>query len=283
MPRRQATGWRGGRRARIAAAVWLAATLVAGGAGAQERDRYESTGGTDTALIAGGALAYGLGWWSDRSYAALTPADLAALAPDRLNALDRTAVGRWSPAASRASDWLAITCATAPLGLVLDGGHAGQRDEIGLMYAETVLLTTGVTYLLKNVVGRARPYAYGDNPAVPDAVRFSRTTTRSFPSGHTADAFAAMVFFASVYTRLHPDSGHGAWVWGGCLTAAATTGYLRFRAGRHFPTDILVGAAVGAAVGWGVPRAHELDAVPHEPAAADRRRGRVAFGLGFGF
>ena len=286
MPRGLPAGYTGGRRSRATVVacvvVGLVAALAGGGARAQKRDRYESAGGTEAAIITGGALAYGLGWWFDRSHEALTPEDVAVLAPDDLNALDRTALGRWSPGASRASDWLVAACAAAPLGLVMDGGHAGQRGEIGLMYVETALLTTGVTYLVKNAVGRVRPYAYGDNPAVPDAIRFSRTTTRSFPSGHTANAFAAMVFFAAVSTRLHPDSGHQALVWGGCLTAAATTGYLRFRAGRHFPTDIVVGAAVGAAVGWGVPRAHEF--AGEAPAGSPTPRGgKVAFGLGFGF
>ena len=41
-------------------------------------------------------------------------------------------------------------------------------------------------------------------------------------------------------------------------TAAAGVGYMRYESGRHFPTDIIVGAAVGSALGWGIPALHRV-------------------------
>ena len=38
----------------------------------------------------------------------------------------------------------------------------------------------------------------------------------------------------------------------------AVTGYLRFKAGKHFPTDIIVGYGVGATIGYLVPELHKL-------------------------
>ncbi|MCB1181859.1 phosphatase PAP2 family protein [bacterium] len=268
---------RSGRRA-AATLVVLALAGVTAPREAAAQAGYRTGDGVDAPLVVGGVLAYGLGWWLDRGDEP-GPAAGEPLDPAALNALDRSAVDNWSPAAARASDWLVAACAAAPLGLALDAGHGGQRDDIAVMYLETALVTTGITYLLKNLVGRPRPYAYSDDPAIPAALRGARTTTRSFPSGHTANAFAAMVFFATVYTRLHPDADAEAWVWGGCLAAASTTGYLRYRAGRHFPTDILAGASVGALVGWAVPRAHET--VFAEPAGARGGEVRLAFGFGF--
>jgi membrane-associated phospholipid phosphatase len=87
-----------------------------------------------------------------------------------------------------------------------------------------------------------------------------------------------MVFFAGSFARLNPDSGARGWVWGGCLTAAAATGVLRWVAGRHFPTDILAGAAVGATAGWLVPRLHEAD---DAPGAGGGGGARLAFGFAF--
>jgi membrane-associated phospholipid phosphatase len=40
------------------------------------------------------------------------------------------------------------------------------------------------------------------------------------------------------------------------LGTAAAVGGLRIAAGKHFPTDILAGAAVGSLVGYLVPRLH---------------------------
>jgi len=37
---------------------------------------------------------------------------------------------------------------------------------------------------------------------------------------------------------------------------ASTVGYLRYEAGVHFPTDILIGAIVGSAIGYAIPYLH---------------------------
>ena len=42
------------------------------------------------------------------------------------------------------------------------------------------------------------------------------------------------------------------------FAAAATTAALRVAAHRHFPTDVVAGAALGTAVGWVVPLLHPL-------------------------
>jgi len=45
-------------------------------------------------------------------------------------------------------------------------------------------------------------------------------------------------------------------VWTAAATIPAITGYLRVRGGRHFPTDVIGGYIVGAAVGCLVPHLH---------------------------
>jgi len=65
--------------------------------------------------------------------------------------------------------------------------------------------------------------------------------TSSFPSGHTASAFAFSVAASAEYplaaTVLVP--------------AALGVGLARMRSLRHYPTDVLGGAAIGAAIGAG--------------------------------
>ena len=92
-----------------------------------------------------------------------------------------------------------------------------------------------------------------------------------------------MVFTASVFESLYPDSSARGWVWGGCLTAAATTGYLRYAAGRHFPTDILAGAAIGALAGYLVPKWHEVE--PYDPGLdpAAKTSPGMSFAVRLGF
>jgi membrane-associated phospholipid phosphatase len=244
---------------------------------------YELEGGKEATILGGTAVLFGLGLWADQGYEPLTPEEIAALDPGSINAFDRGATGRWSPGAAKASDIMLYTTMAAPLSLVLT--DQGSRDPLtlGTIYLETMLLQGGLTFLAKNLVSRTRPYVYNDNPDIPVSLKLAKTSRRSFYSGHTSSAFAAMVFLASVFERLYPDSNARSWVWGGCLTAAATTGYLRYAAGRHYPTDILVGAAMGAFVGYVVPSWHEIDPAPSGGSTGGRKRTTVTMGFSFGF
>lgn len=226
---------------------------------------YDHDRSTDLAVGALGVGLFGAGFLLDRTSDPLTPAEIAALEPVRLNRLDRTAVDNWSPGADQASDYLVSASIAAPLTLLFSEPGRDQSGVIGVMYLETMLLNSGLTYLLKNTVARPRPYVYSSDSEVPLALQMSRTSRRSFPSGHTSRAFASLVFLATVHDRLHPGAGANDWIWGACLATAATTGYLRYAAGKHFPTDILAGAAIGGFAGWVVPRWHEWEAAPSDP------------------
>jgi membrane-associated phospholipid phosphatase len=45
-------------------------------------------------------------------------------------------------------------------------------------------------------------------------------------------------------------------VYGAVIAGGGTTGLLRVLAGKHFPTDVIVGAVAGSAVGLTVPFLH---------------------------
>ncbi len=64
-------------------------------------------------------------------------------------------------------------------------------------------------------------------------------TQNSFPSGHTAQAFAAATFLHKEYGREHPFYSIMAY------TTAAGVGVLRVMNNRHWASDVLVGAGIG--------------------------------------
>lgn len=214
----------------------------------------------------------------------LTGADLEALDAESLPGVDRMAVRQWSPAAARASDWLVTGLMVAPLGFLADTGSAVSTGDMLVMYAETMLLERIVVGMLKAQVGRVRPLAYNPNPDIPQAVKRSRFARRSFPSGHTAGAFASAMFAGEVYSRLHPDDGARDWVRAGSLGLAALTGYFRVSAGKHYPTDVLAGAAIGALIGWAIPKLHEVDSERDpDPLEMPARSQAIPIGLSFQF
>jgi membrane-associated phospholipid phosphatase len=128
-------------------------------------------------------------------------------------------------------------------------------DAIVLMQAETLLLTNAITSLTKILVYRPRPYAYNESFPIEEKLNFN--ARESFFSGHVA-ATASMSFFtATVFSQYYPDSKLKPLVWSYGVLWPAATGYFRYTAGKHFPTDILTGYLVGAMTGILIPKIHQ--------------------------
>ena len=130
------------------------------------------------------------------------------------------------------------------------GRADGQRrlQALGLHSVESIVIGNAVGGAVKFVAGRARPYADIDNPADFQLFRgFSDDKYRSFPSGHTINAFA----FASTVTRevqfWYPHSAFyvGTVLYGG----AALMGVSRIYNNQHWASDVMAGAAIGTLIG----------------------------------
>ncbi len=121
-------------------------------------------------------------------------------------------------------------------GLALAGVIWRDRslERTAVRTAEGVAIAGVATQLTKYLVARERPYADPDL----DASDFGYGhATPSFPSGHTAAAFA-------LATALGDASGR-TWARLALWAVAAGTGWARVAQQAHWTTDVLAGAAVG--------------------------------------
>lgn len=178
-----------------------------------------------------------------------------------VNGFDRVATRQWSPAAGLASDVLLYAGVASPFvasGIeALVHRHTVRKWAIqNVVVAESVLVAAGLTQLAKYSVRRARPLFF--NPEAPDSARASTDANLSFWSGHTAMVASALTAFAVIQWQDEPGSGL-AWA----ATAAAglvvpAVAVLRVVAGKHYPSDVLVGGAVGIASGVLVPLLHRF-------------------------
>ena len=167
---------------------------------------------------------------------ALDQAIFDAIADTPTPALDRWVV-RLSDAANYSRLWMGVAAALAVV-----GGRRGRRA------AATGLLAVGVTSAvtnlgLKPLADRRRP-VHSDGDAVPDSRRVRRPESTSFPSGHSASAFA----FASAAGSAWPTISLP------LHAAAAMVGYSRVHTGVHYPSDVAAGAFVGGVCGKAVGR-----------------------------
>jgi membrane-associated phospholipid phosphatase len=135
---------------------------------------------------------------------------------------------------SRAADYSRLSLVSAGV-LALTGGRAGRRA------AATGLASLGVTASVVNVavkpLGR-RPRPDRVAQQVPLARHVRMPSSRSFPSGHTAGAFA----FATGVGHVMPSAAIP------LRALAALVGYSRVHTGVHYPGDVLAGALMGTAL-----------------------------------
>lgn len=90
--------------------------------------------------------------------------------------------------------------------------------------------TTGITSGLKSAIGRERP---------------DRSDNLSMPSGHASSAFGAMAVANANLDYINMNPYARASLKAGNVALASSVAWARVEGQKHFPTDVLVGAALG--------------------------------------
>lgn len=195
------------------------------------------------ATALGVALPYAL---SERLITRRCPCD-----PGEVNAFDRGAIGNENAFLDGLSDATAGVAIGAPLALdLLDLGASPAFVEDAVVFAEVMSVSGAAVTLAKYTSQRPLPRVYaGQDPELA-----SRPGGyRSFYSGHVSSTVAAL---SMASMTLHYRYGTGAWPWLVTAGVGASVALERVAAGRHFPTDVILGAAAGSAIGILVPWLH---------------------------
>ena len=133
-------------------------------------------------------------------------------------------------------------------------GHWRDVEDLGLHGTEAVIFSGAITGVLKDVVGRARPFVSNDsNPHLfHPAKGLSNGNYQSFPSGHTTAAFAAAAAVTSESQRWWPQ---GIWIVAPAMYGGATlVGLSRMYNNAHWASDVALGAGIGTFSGIKVVR-----------------------------
>lgn len=178
---------------------------------------------------------------------------------------DRSALEHVSTDPSRVNDFrLAsnITGIYVPVaaagGALLTGtlGHDEHLRETGMLAMTAMIDTQLLTTFIKFGTDRARPSATGLTSTSGGFWPNGHSSSAdSFPSGHAANAFAVAHVIADEYPSWKVKLA----VYG----LAAATGFERVAGREHFPSDVLVGSAIGYLVGGYVFNHHSSRAKTH--------------------
>ncbi|HEX4600788.1 MAG TPA: phosphatase PAP2 family protein [Gemmatimonadales bacterium] len=211
---------------------------------------------------------YRVTWWDAASLATATALAIipeatglphgrpacAPCDPATLPGIDRVALHTFSGSAATASTVLVAGLAGFAGLASLDGASARAVRGRAAVFANALAWSFAATEWLKVVVHRDRPVLY--TAAAPAAVS-DPDTRRSFPSAHTAFAFALATSYSALAARerLPHRTRNAVLLYAGAVGVAA----LRVAAGQHFPTDVLGGAALGGGIGWLAARLHPTE------------------------
>jgi undecaprenyl-diphosphatase len=153
------------------------------------------------------------------------------------NAVVHAAQDRRAPTPDALFETLSNPWVLYAVGAVLLGVAAYRSRSVAPLLAAAIALpvTTILTSFLKSWIGRARP------PLVDHTIHVLGTlpTDMSFPSGHASTTFAAIAVVTAYLLRLRPP----------LLVAGALVALSRVWLGVHYPSDVIVGAALGYGIG----------------------------------
>ena len=176
---------------------------------------------------------------------------------------DRPFVGHYSGWATTVSHYSGVL-AVAPLALAGYSWYKGDADghDFGaftLMFVEAFALQNAINQIVRSSQLWPRPYIYANHGEGREKAESAKGEAYgSFYSGHASAAFTVAVFTGEWFSEIYPKSKYKPLVWASSFTLAAGVAALRVVAGKHYPTDIVVGSLAGMGISLGILKLHEL-------------------------
>ncbi len=136
---------------------------------------------------------------------------------------------------------------TMPLmgGLYLYGAYTkdSKSKRVAMDFVQATVYSSIIVTVIKHVAHRHRPYQTDPlNPYLWDGPSANSWSHTSFPSGHTITAFT----FAAVVGGHYKET---IWVPIVAYSLATLEGFSRMYSQKHWSTDVLIGGALGYAIG----------------------------------
>ena len=172
-----------------------------------------------------------------------------------VDGLDRSTAGRKNDGIDKVSTAAVIGAVAWPYAAMFTDKRTWSDAIVdGFVTGQAILVNVAFNQVIKFSAHRPRPMIYG-LPTEDDLVK-KPDNYFSFYSEHTSVVFAAGVSYATTFALRHPQSPYRWLVYTAAIGGGATVGSLRVLAGRHFPTDVMTGAAAGTSFGLLIPKLH---------------------------
>ena len=126
--------------------------------------------------------------------------------------------------------------------------HNETLADVGLHTAEALVLSVGMSEVIRTTLGRYRPRESPDNPfRFKFGAGFTQFGARSYPSVHADAAFAVASVLAGELRMRNPNASKYATPL--LYTAAMVPGITRMYLNQHWASDIVAGSLMGVVLG----------------------------------
>ena len=170
-----------------------------------------------------------------------------------INAFDRYACNQWNPAIAKGSDLLAIGSVLLPSFYAFNSKTKADFMPIVNVSLQSLFLSQALANLAK-FSKRNRPYLYNSEVSMEQKIK--PDARMSFFSAHTTTVSASCFSFAFAHQTYYGDSKANSYIWTAAAIVPAIEGYLRVKAGKHYPSDVIVGYLAGLGSAWLMHRIH---------------------------
>jgi len=183
----------------------------------------------------------------------LNETELSSFDPLDVNEFDRIAIGKLDD--DHLGDALLWGSYLLPLTFLADEQARSDFGDLALMYGEVLLLNASINGIVKGLTKRVRPFVYDEQSSFEEKTTVNARL--SFYSGHVSISASNSFFTAAVLNEYVTNGTTRALIWSAAVVYPAIVGFERIVNHWHFPTDVIVGYIVGAAIGYLIPLIHK--------------------------
>lgn len=220
---------------------------------AQYRYKLYSTG--DPALAATSIAVFSTAFYMQHRVKPLSESVIMDLKIEDVNRFDRIACRQWNKDIALTSDIMAAGSGLMYLYFLGNEKSRSSAFNIGVVGFQSVMISQALANSFKLSL-RKRPYLY--NPAVPMSEKLKADSRFSFFSAHTSTVSALSFSFAFAHQTYIAGDRKNIGIWTGAAILPAIEGFLRIKAGKHYPSDVIFGYLAGLASSFLMHRMHKV-------------------------
>jgi hypothetical protein len=246
--------------------IYLLVILTVSNLNAQENSPYTLDLLKDGIVLSTSGFLYGTpGWFKPDSHTMfLDPQEINALNTNDIISFNRWAVGLYSPELNTASIALSYVSMVGVVGGILAIPGIGEKQDIiyrdagilSLMYLEGLLFSQGLARISNTYLPRPKPFVYMDE--LEFFLRSQTNNNNSFFSGRSALSFYNAVFVCMIAREYLAGAEYLPWIYRSTFTIAGAISVFELTSGERFPTDIIIGAAIGGLSAWATVHFHKV-------------------------